>query len=109
LIEIKEMPADARGYVKKPIAIKAVQIFEPFSVVTLEGKMEGKPGDYLIEGIRGELYPCDREIFLDSYDLVTTGGFVLGTDWVGDPPDGWEDLKEKPPKGIAKGSGLGTW
>lgn len=28
----------------------------------------GKPGDYVIRGIKGEFYVCDAEIFQDSYD-----------------------------------------
>lgn len=27
-----------------------------------------KPGDYLIRGIRGEFYVCDRGVFADTYD-----------------------------------------
>jgi hypothetical protein len=30
--------------------------------------MQGKAGDYLIKGIEGELYPCDKQIFWKSYD-----------------------------------------
>lgn len=55
-------------YVKKPIPIEAVQMDTEFEVKTLEGVMKGKPGDYLITGIRGEQYPCDKEIFEASYE-----------------------------------------
>ena len=58
----------AKPYVKKPIPIKAVQIDEDFWVETLEGNHQGKAGDYLIEGIKGELYCCDKEIFEESYE-----------------------------------------
>lgn len=58
------------GYVKRPIQIKAVQIFEEFEVETMEGTMKGKPGDFLVVGIKGELYPVDKEIFLESYQPV---------------------------------------
>lgn len=40
-------------------------------VGTLEGTMRADPGDYLIRGIIGELYPCKREIFDKTYDLVS--------------------------------------
>ena len=58
---------------KKPIIIHAIQINFPegFQVTTKEGVMQGKPGDYLIFGIKGEKYPCDKEIFEESYDIVT--------------------------------------
>ena len=57
---------------KKPIVIHAVQLNYPegFKVTTLEGVMKGKPGDYLMFGINGEKYPCDKDIFEKSYDIV---------------------------------------
>lgn len=57
-------------YIKKPIPILAKQMDNAFSVDTLEGKMEGKSGDYLIIGIKGELYPCDRDIFEKTYSKL---------------------------------------
>ena len=35
---------------------------------TLEGALEVSRGDYIIKGIRGELYPCKPDIFEASYD-----------------------------------------
>lgn len=55
--------------VKKPIAVRCVQINAPFEVETLEGVMKGKPGDWLIIGIHGEMYPISKEIFEKTYDL----------------------------------------
>lgn len=57
---------------KKPIIVQAAQLnFEDgFQVTTLEGVMYGKPGDYLMFGIHGEKYPCDKEIFENSYDVI---------------------------------------
>ena len=55
------------SYRKKPVLVGAMQVNEPFQVETLEGVMEGKAGDYLICGIAGELYPCDRKIFMRTY------------------------------------------
>ena len=55
---------------KKPIIIQCVQIDEPFEVETLEGTMKGKKGDYLMIGVNGEMYPCDKEIFDKTYDIV---------------------------------------
>lgn len=65
--KITEMPSEAKLYVKKPIPVQAIQIFEPFEVVTLEGTMIGNSGDWLMKGIEGELYPCIRSIFEKSY------------------------------------------
>jgi hypothetical protein len=59
-------------YRKKPIEIEAYQMNEDFQVKTLEGTMQGKKGDYVIIGIRKELYICDNEIFHSTYDFVRT-------------------------------------
>jgi len=47
--------------------VRAKEMLEPFAVETMEGTMRGKAGDFLMEGVRGEQYPCDREIFLETY------------------------------------------
>lgn len=39
-------------------------------VITLEGVMHAKPGDMLIRGVKGELYPCKPDIFAATYELV---------------------------------------
>ncbi len=52
---------------KRPILIEAKQIFEKFEVETMEGIMKGKNGDFLMKGIDGELYVCDKEIFNKTY------------------------------------------
>jgi hypothetical protein len=36
---------------------------------TLEGSMKAKIGDFIIKGIKGEFYPCDIDIFLDTYEV----------------------------------------
>lgn len=59
-----------KNYRKKPLVIRALKMNCGFEVETLEGKMTGKKGDYLIEGIEGEKYPCDKEIFEKSYEEV---------------------------------------
>ena len=59
------------GCKKRPIIVHAKQINEEFRVNTLEGNYkQGKPGDYLMRGIEGELYICDKEIFEKSYDWI---------------------------------------
>ena len=56
---------------KLPIIIHAKQINEEFRVNTLEGNYkQGKPGDYLMQGIDNELYICDKEIFEKTYEWV---------------------------------------
>ena len=59
------------GCVKRPIIVHAKRIDEEFRVETLEGNYkQGKPGDYLMRGIDGELYICDGSIFEKTYDFL---------------------------------------
>ena len=37
---------------------------------TLEGTRAAMPGDYIIQGIKGELYPCKPDIFELTYERV---------------------------------------
>lgn len=57
---------------KKPVIVHATQLNFPegFTVTTMEGVVQGKPGDYLMFGVNGEKYPCDKEIFEKSYDIL---------------------------------------
>ena len=40
-------------------------------IETLEGSMIAEPDDWIIQGIKGELYPCKPDIFEATYDRVT--------------------------------------
>ena len=56
---------------KRPIVVQTRQINEDFRVNTLEGNYkQGKAGDYLMRGIDGELYICDKDIFEKTYDIL---------------------------------------
>jgi hypothetical protein len=41
-------------------------------IVTLEGEMEFRPGDWIIRGVAGEFYPCKPDIFEATYEAVDT-------------------------------------
>lgn len=55
---------------KKPVVVQAKQMDEDFEVMTLEGKMRGNKGDYLIKGVQDELYPCAKDIFEATYEFI---------------------------------------
>lgn len=40
------------------------------SIYTIEGLMWCSPGDYIIRGVRGELYACQKDIFEETYDVI---------------------------------------
>nr|DAG17602.1 MAG TPA: PGDYG protein [Caudoviricetes sp.] len=39
-------------------------------IKTLEGTMIAKAGDYIIRGVKGEIYPCKPDIFKMIYEAV---------------------------------------
>lgn len=84
-------------YRKKPVVIEAVEltaesfdrdhpndlhivgvVYDPVQrcalMQTLEGEMRADIGDWIIRGIRGELYPCKPDIFHATYEACTCGG-----------------------------------
>lgn len=46
-----------------------------FSVAidTLEGRIHAQRGDWILRGIKGELYPCRDDIFEATYEKVDAG------------------------------------
>jgi hypothetical protein len=38
------------------------------NIATLEGVMQARPGDWTIEGVKGEVYPCKPDIFEATYE-----------------------------------------
>lgn len=57
---------------KRPIVVHSKKMNEEFRVKSLEGNYKlGKPGDYLMRGVDGELYICDGPIFEKTYDFVS--------------------------------------
>jgi len=80
-------------YRKKPVIIEAVRLtdriidaeqpssdhwpgvtfypIERYALIrTLEGTMRADIGDWIIKGIKGELYPCKPDIFEATYDPI---------------------------------------
>jgi len=37
-------------------------------IPTLEGTMTANPGDWIIRGVKGEIYPCKPDIFAATYE-----------------------------------------
>ena len=59
-----------KKYRKKPVVVKAARLTKQVTIQTLEGDMTGNVGDWLIEGINGEHYPCKPDIFDKTYERV---------------------------------------
>lgn len=75
---------------KKPVTIEAfrlgyddvpewcmgacsIQGTDTMQIATLEGVMIANKGDYIIKGVKGEVYPCKADIFAETYDEVEGG------------------------------------
>lgn len=43
-----------------------------YLIPTLEGIMRMERGDMLITGVKGEIYPCKKDIFDMTYELVNS-------------------------------------
>ncbi|MGN0263938.1 MAG: hypothetical protein ACI4DX_06070 [Oliverpabstia sp.] len=41
------------------------------TIETLEGHHKARLGDYIIRGVKGEIYSCKSDIFYETYDKVT--------------------------------------
>lgn len=39
-----------------------------FFISTLEGMMSAEVGDWIIRGVKGELYPCKPDVFAATYE-----------------------------------------
>ena len=61
------MPTLTDGQIKN--AIKRVA--KSKKTETLEGTHSANRGDYIIQGVKGELYPCKPDIFEMTYEEVT--------------------------------------
>ena len=89
-------------YRKKPIVIEAWKFTYPYNVPmpswlndairdgivyqhygndpcmtikTLEGDLRSDIGDFIIRGVKGELYPCKPDIFNMTYDYLKESAF----------------------------------
>ena len=61
------------AYEKGIMHYEALKLDEPpceLFIDTLEGTHHVSVGDYVIRGIKGELYPCKPDIFEESYEPV---------------------------------------
>jgi hypothetical protein len=67
---LQDTKGEASWFRKKPVAIMAVRLQERVCIKTLEGDMFGEVGDWLLRGVKGELYPCKDDIFRATYDIA---------------------------------------
>lgn len=59
--------AEFSGY---DVAEQCDRFYDSIVIETLEGDMKARPGDWIIKGVKGELYPCRDDIFGVTYEPV---------------------------------------
>jgi hypothetical protein len=77
-VEIEAWQFDAPRFMAQPDWFSAAMIAgkiyyqggdKPYyTIETLEGKMRASQGDWIIRGVKGELYPCKPDIFAATYE-----------------------------------------
>lgn len=83
----RKKPADIRAWQWDGISKRPGWVFEvsnyyhpdkSLRVRTLEGVMTARVGDWIIEEVEGEIYPCKPDIFEKTYDeIVITVEYTL--------------------------------
>lgn len=58
---------------KKPIVVLCYRVDVAFEVKTKNGWVKGKPKDWIMIGPKGDLYPCDAQVFLETYERIRDG------------------------------------
>jgi len=53
-----------------PGAVRIAAVVDGLEIATLEGMHLAMIGDWIIRGIKGELYPCKPDIFAATYEAV---------------------------------------
>ena len=53
-----------------PIVVEAVRCKELEEIVMAQGIMLALPGDWIITGVAGEMYPCKDEIFRQTHEPI---------------------------------------
>jgi len=71
ILEARNKPNTELGSVWKGLYEGAAYL----CIRTLEGVLRASEGDWIIRGIKGELYPCKPDIFVDSYMPAVPEGY----------------------------------
>lgn len=72
LFEQGDEIAGMQPCMKRPMVVSAKKMTEPFRVVLENGTLDhGEAGDYIMRGVKGELYMCPGDSFESSYDFIS--------------------------------------
>lgn len=59
---------------RKILEVEAVAATNAFEVETANGPVPVNRGDMVVTDVRGELYPCRLDIFLETYEAIDDEG-----------------------------------
>jgi hypothetical protein len=65
LVDFKTLPKDG---IHVGGGIGYIPALGTLDIPTLEGVMTAQPGDWIIKGVKGEVYPCKPDIFEATYE-----------------------------------------
>ena len=57
-----------KRYKKISVVIEAYRTETEETIETLEGVMKANKGDWIIKGVKGEIYPCKPDVFDMTYE-----------------------------------------
>lgn len=67
-------PVPIPGWLMRAVLDGTVRVLggeDPYAEIdTLEGTMRADVGDWIIKGVKGELYPCKPDIFEETYEVL---------------------------------------
>lgn len=70
-VEVEARLLDYKDYDETVALVRwcdGVTVKDGIEIRTLEGTMLADEGDWIIRGVKGELYPCKPDIFEATYD-----------------------------------------
>jgi hypothetical protein len=73
VIEAFQLTPDVCGWDDLPVWARRKVYVHPTgatTISTLEGEMRANSGDWIIRGVKGEVYPCKPDIFAATYEEV---------------------------------------
>ena len=67
-----QVPANVRpDWFQDAVTQNVIITYENRAIIeTLEGDMTASLGDWIIKGVKGELYPCKPDIFEMTYEAI---------------------------------------
>lgn len=71
-VEVEAWQWQGQGPTDRPQWVNSAKCYLTYDralvIPTLEGEMEASYGDWIIQGIKGEVYPCKPDIFAATYE-----------------------------------------